>query len=150
MSEEKLGAYLEFYENLNPKKLPDINMMFDADAIFQDPFNLVRGHDAIERIFEKLLIDHPRTKFKIDECISKDKVTFITWSFMPNRDKKIVVEGSSRIEFNSTGKVIEHRDYWDTASELFVQIPILKYPVRWLLNRMQACHTDQIKKQNSV
>tara|TARA_B100000674_G_C37874616_1_gene931331 strand:- start:163 stop:627 length:465 start_codon:yes stop_codon:yes gene_type:complete len=147
MKNSNLETYCEFYERLGLESLGEIHSLFDSSAIFKDPFNFVQGHDAIEKIFKKLLSDYPKTSFKVKDKQQDGEVAFMTWSFMPNRDKDLTIEGASRVQFNSIGKIIEHRDYWDSASELFAKIPVLRTPFRLLLNKLQASRADQIQKQ---
>jgi hypothetical protein len=46
------------------------------------------------------------------------------------------VRGASHLRFDSHGKIIWHRDYWDTAEELYAKIPILGAVMRFLKRRL--------------
>lgn len=148
MSDAILARYCHFFESLDSKRLdplaPRIEELFDEAAEFRDPFNHVRGHGPIHRIFEHLLRDYPRTRFKVTESIPQGAVAYIRWTFSPDSEKTLSIEGVSRVLFGSDGKVLEHRDYWDSASELFARHPITGPPTRWLLRKAQACTEDQV------
>ena len=42
------------------------------------------------------------------------------------------IKGSSHLQLNQNGLVQSHRDYWDTAEELYEKIPMLGGLMRWL------------------
>jgi len=42
------------------------------------------------------------------------------------------IKGSSHLQLNQNGLVQSHRDYWDTAEELYEKIPVLGGLMRWL------------------
>jgi len=143
MTEALIARYCDFFENLQPTRLGEIDELFDAHAVFRDPFNHVRGHRAIRRIFEHLLQEYPRTRFSVMETLQQGPTTYIRWTFQPDHEQTLQIEGVSRVALNAQGLVQEHRDYWDSASELFAHLPLTAIPTRWLLRQGQACRADQ-------
>ena len=138
-----ITRYCHFFENLSPGRLEQIEELFAGNAVCRDPFNHVRGRDAIRRIFEHLLSEHPRTRFRVMESCPQGTGAYIRWTFTPDSEKALTIEGVSRVLFNTQGQAIEHRDYWDSASELFARLPVTAIPTRWLLRQAQACRADQ-------
>jgi len=55
-----LEAYCEFFAGLRPADLERLQAVFTEDARFRDPFNDVRGRDAIRAVFE-----HPPERWAI-------------------------------------------------------------------------------------
>ena len=143
MSQATLERYCEFFEQLTLQSLDQIEQLFEPNAVFRDPFNHVQGHAPIRRIFEHLLNEYPRTRFEVSEQVLSDSVAYIRWTFAPDPEKPLLIEGVSRVEFGANGKVQEHRDFWDSASELFAQLPVTGPPTRWLLRQAQACREDK-------
>ncbi len=143
MTDAFISRYCNFFENLHPGRLEQIDDLFTGDAVFRDPFNNVRGRDAIRRVFEHLLSEHPRTRFRVIEACPQGTGAYIRWTFCPDDEKPLSIEGVSRVLFNTQGQALEHRDYWDSASELFARLPVTGIPTRWLLRQAQACHADQ-------
>lgn len=43
-----------------------------------------------------------------------------------------VIRGVSHLRFGEDGKVIYHRDYWDTGEELYAKLPLIGGAVRFL------------------
>ena len=144
MNDHHLTRYCRFFETLQTDSLQVLPELFTAQAIFRDPFNHVQGHAAIRRIFEHLLADHPRCIFVVKETLQQDAIAYIRWDFSPDSDGDLTIDGVSRVVFETTGKVSEHRDYWDSASELFGRLPWIGPPTRWLLRQAQANRNDQI------
>jgi len=141
-----LDLYRDFFENLSVDNLDSIEMLFAPDAVFKDPFNCVRGHAAIRRIFEHLLREYPKTEFKIVESVEVNNIAYLQWYFRPDSTKSLEIEGVSRVQLSGSGEVLLHQDYWDSMSELYVKIPVVGSVANWLLRRSQACSEDQIVK----
>ena len=143
MTDAFISRYCLFFENLSAQRLAQIDQLFHADALFRDPFNRVHGRAAIRRIFEHLLQHHPRTRFRVIESCPNGLSAYLRWTFEPDREGELCSEGVSRGLFDESGQVREHRDYWDSASELFARLPLTGAPTRWLLRRAQAHPGDQ-------
>jgi hypothetical protein len=140
-----INRYCDFFEKLSPANLHEIQQIFDKEAVFRDPFNHVKGVAAIQRIFEHLLKEYPRTLFKVTEICPQGSTVYLQWTFSPDHQASLQIEGVSRVLFSEQGQALEHRDYWDSASELFSHLPLIGAPTRWLLRQAQACAADQCK-----
>ena len=46
-----LDPLIRFYDEFTPESVARFGEFYSADAYFKDPFNEVRGIDAIQRIF---------------------------------------------------------------------------------------------------
>ncbi len=58
-------ARLGFYENLAPADLARLGDLYAPNAYFRDPFNEVRGVEAIERIFADMFENLDDCRFRI-------------------------------------------------------------------------------------
>ena len=67
----------------------------------------------------------------------------LTWEFpcrlsLLGRSEALVMRGASHLKFNDSGKVTYHRDYWDTAEELYMKLPLLGLLMRAMRRKMAA------------
>lgn len=124
-----LQRVVDFYESIALTSLSRLEEIYASDAYFKDPFNEVRGLAAIERIFRQMFeqVDGPR--FVVTTQVLQGSDAFIEWDFlfrMKRRSKdEQCIRGSTRLRFDSSGRVDLHRDYWDAAEELYEKIPVL-------------------------
>lgn len=49
-----------------------------------------------------------------------------------------MVRGVSHLRFDAQGRVCSHRDYWDTAEELYARFALIGPVMRWLARRLSA------------
>lgn len=133
-----LDRYRSFFENLNPDNLSQINQLFAPQALFVDPFNEVRGHGKILRIFQHLLKNHPNTRFIVIESQQQERTAYLYWRFLPDKFKQFEITGCSRVIFDQNGLVLEHRDFWDTSSQLYARLPLTGWLFRRLLSLSRA------------
>jgi steroid delta-isomerase len=134
----ELARLVRFYENLSPQTVPGVRAIYAPDASFKDPFNEVRGHAAIVRIFEHMYVQVHQPRFRVVSRIGRGDEAFLTWEFS-FRMKRLVsapqcVRGASHIRFDADGLVSMHRDYWDAAEELYEKLPLLGGFMRLLKN----------------
>ena len=132
-----LDRLIDFYHQLTPASLARFAEFYSADAYFKDPFNEVRGVDAITRIFTHMFrqVDDPR--FVVSERIADANGVVLVWEFcfrvrLWGRGRTQVMRGVSHLRFAADGKVNYHRDYWDAAEELYMKLPAIGSLMRCL------------------
>ena len=134
----KLEALIEWYSTLTPATIPRLREIYHEQARFRDPFNDVKGHAAIEVIFRHMFATTEQPRFLIREVQMEGKVAWVSWIFdFRLYTRAASIEGVTRLEFASDGRVLDHRDYWD-ALDLFVVVPLFGTIVRFLRNRLHS------------
>ena len=131
--------YIDAFEALTPQTLPTLENCFSEHARFVDPFNDVRGRDAIRQVFEHMFRNCENPRFRVDECIGDEGLFYLGWKFefgTPGHRRR--VDGASRIRFADDGLVTEHRDYWDPAGQLYEGLPVLGALFRAMRRRLSA------------
>ena len=138
-----LDALIAFFQELTVDSVARFPEFYAEDAWFKDPFNEVSGLPAIQHIFSHMYrqVDEPR--FVIIERVADEHGAMLTWEFhcrlsLLGRSEALVMRGASHLKFNEAGKVSHHRDYWDTAEELYMKLPLLGPLMRALRRKMAA------------
>lgn len=141
MLRQALAELCEFFQTLTPATLNGIGRHYAEGATFKDPFNEVVGVAAIEAIFRAMFrqLDEPR--FVVRSTLMDGSRACIVWDlefrFKGARPADMQrIHGASWLEFDSLGKVVRHRDYWDAAEELYEKIPVLGTLMRFLRRRL--------------
>ena len=134
MTQEKMTY---FFENLTEETTIDhFRMIYDERVRFKDPFNSVKGINAVYNVFAHMYRNLDDPKFIIIEYIDKESIAYVKWKFLfsfKNESAQQMFEGVSRLETNEEGKVIEHIDYWDAAEHMYEKMPI----IGWLLRTIK-------------
>ena len=132
----ELARLVQFYETMNVASLPQLGAIYAPDATFKDPFNDVRGHAAILRIFEHMFVQVDQPRFRVTSQIGQGREAFLCWDFEFRMQRFPAVaqciRGASHLRFGADGLVLMHRDYWDAAEELYEKLPLLGTLMRWL------------------
>ncbi len=140
VSAEMLAAVarlVQLYEQLTPQHLDSLHLCYAAQAHFKDPFNDVRGVASIRQVFAHMFdtLDAPR--FAVTEQLVQGQQAFLAWEFhfrlrRWRAGQPQCIRGGSLLRFDAQGLVQEHRDYWDTAEELYEKLPVLGVLMRAL------------------
>jgi steroid Delta-isomerase len=131
---------IAYFEGITPERVAELRTLYAADAHFKDPFNEVRGIQAIEGIFAHMFVSLHEPRFVVTQAVEQGEHCFLTWDFV-FRFKRFdtttsqTVRGASHLIFNPEGKVTLHRDYWDAAEELYEKLPVVGGLMRWLKRR---------------
>ena len=134
-----VAALAAWYETLTPESLARVGEHYAANAWFKDPFNEASGLDAIRRVFTHMFDTLEEPRFAVHERVINDEGALLTWEFgFRLRGRQLRVRGASHLKFNGRGKVVYHRDYWDTGEELYAKLPLLGALMRWLQRRLSA------------
>ena len=138
-----LDRLIDFYHTLTPEKVGQLPELYSADAYFKDPFNEVRGVAAIQCIFTHMYRQVEAPRFVVSERVVDTHGALLIWEFRFRRDgggqdETQRIRGASHLKFDAAGKVCYHRDYWDAAEELYMQLPIIGRLMKWLQRRLSA------------
>lgn len=134
---------VEFYEELTGEHLQRLDAYYAADAFFKDPFNEVRGVTAIASIFEHMFASLQEPRFVVTQTLVQGDRAFLEWEFhfrlgLWRSEVEQCIRGASSVCFDCEGRVTHHRDYWDTAEELYEKLPLLGILMRWLRRAVSA------------
>ena len=138
-----LQPLIRFFETLSPQTLARIPEFYAAEARFKDPFNDVQGAAAIERIFSHMFMQVDAPRFVVGERVIDPQGAVLVWEFhfglrIWGRSRPHVIRGASHLKFGADGKVVLHRDYWDSGEELYMKLPVLGLLMRALRRRLAA------------
>lgn len=120
----------------------NIGDFYAAAASFKDPFNTVHSRDGIAEVFRHMFKTLETPVFIIREQLLDGDQAFITWDFRFRKGgKAYALHGGSHLRFNASGKVVRHRDYWDSAEELLHKLPLIGLPLR-ILRRLLSVRDE--------
>jgi limonene-1,2-epoxide hydrolase len=138
----ELDALCDFFERLDRGGLDRLGEHYATDAWFKDPFHEVRGIDRIRAILQHTFDVLPGARFRVTGRFPGEAgQAVILWEMdfvMPLTRKPTTIAGATHLEFDGTGRVTRHRDYWDAAEELYGRLPGLAWLMRALARRMAA------------
>ncbi len=132
---------IAFYEALAPGDIARLPEIYTADAYFRDPFNDTRGVAEIQRIFARMFDHLADCRFAIREKVVDQSAALLTWDFTFRMrgykpDTVQTIHGASHLKFDAEGRIVYHRDYWDTAEELYAKLPLIGPVMRYLKRRL--------------
>lgn len=131
------ATYRTYLETLTPQSLGRLEDYVTADVRFTDPFNDVRGADAMRRILSHMFENVGPVSFRVSHMASDGDTCLMRWTFSGNlRRQAWTFEGMSTIRFNADGLVSEHADYWDPATALYERLPIIGTMLAWIRRRL--------------
>jgi steroid delta-isomerase len=141
LAAQALPHLIEFFENLAPENLAQLEQIYHPEAYFKDPFNEVCGVVAIRHIFEHMFASLEAPRFIILSQVAQGDEAFLNWDFSFSRHgRPLRIHGASHLRFSAGGRVNHHRDYWDAAEELYAKLPLLGTLMRCLQHRLaSAC-----------
>lgn len=131
---------IDRFEGLSLNSVDHLINLYSADALFKDPFNEVRGHLAIKTIFTHMFQQVDQPQFVVLSEISNLNHACLIWEFrfhFKNEPQPQIIRGCSWLTINQN-LIIEHRDYWDAAEELYEKLPVLGSLMRFLKKKLRA------------
>ncbi len=134
------NKYADFFSKLNSKNTKDLKELISKKIVFSDPFQNIVGENNFIKIFDHMFVNFKNAEFKINDCCASEISGFIKWTFKGKTkgNKEIKLIGITELKFNSKGKVTEHIDYWDSSSQLLINIPIFGFFIKRLMALFRA------------
>ena len=137
--EAAFDKYRIFLEGLTVEKLHHFPEHVAPNVKFKDPFHDISGLYRMQGIFKKLFDKVKGIEFAIINHAITGKVVFFQWQLNGILyDRPWTVEGMTRITFNDEEKVTQHLEYWDAASQVYEQFPVIGPLLRFFRRRISG------------
>ncbi len=134
-----LDAYCDYLEGLTRKSVSNLTRHVAPDVHFKDPFNDVRGADAMRLIFDDMFEHVQDLSFRIHHRMEDGQAAVIVWTLAGRiMDRDWSVDGASVLKFDENGLLSEHVDHWDAAAGLYEKMPGVGWFVRRIRKRLEV------------
>ena len=125
-----IETYAVVLEGLTADNLSTLSNHVTSDVHFVDPFNDVTGVDHMIRVFSDMFAKVGPVRFSVSEAHGNSSTGMLAWQFEGElRGKPWTFEGTTVLRFSSDGRICEHIDCWDAASNFYERLPV----IGWLL-----------------
>jgi len=107
------------------------------DVHFRDPFNDLRGIEALRALLIHTLKQVKDPHFEIRDTAISGQTAYVKWE-MTGRVAVIgqwKVTGISELQFAEDGRLRTHLDYWDAATDFYARLPVLGAVIRFVAAR---------------
>ena len=125
---------------MQPASLDRIDRYYPEDCHFKGPFNQGHGLAQTRRLSAHLFASLREPRFQVRGTVVQGSDCFLSWDllfrFKRYSDAGQRVHGASHLKLAADGRIAYHRDYWDTAEELYEKLPLLGSLMRWLKRRV--------------
>ncbi|MDM5053490.1 nuclear transport factor 2 family protein [Aeromonas dhakensis] len=140
---ESLARFVALYQQLNRDELHRLPEVYANEVIFTDPAHRIEGLAALTDYFSTLYQRLAYCRFVITSQLQQGRQAWLGWTMTFSHPRlrggaPVTVEGATRLEFDETGKVCLHRDYFDLGAMLYEQLPLLGSVVRTIKGRLGA------------
>lgn len=134
---EQPERYRQFLETLSPETLCQLGDHVTADVRFKDPFNDVRGVEAMTAVFDHMFDAVQDVEFHVNRTLMQDEICMMSWTFNGVLSSgSWTFDGTSVIRFSQDGRVAEHIDHWDAARDFYERLPVIGRLLAWIRRRL--------------
>tara|TARA_Y100000589_G_scaffold19095_1_gene15908 strand:- start:581 stop:1012 length:432 start_codon:yes stop_codon:yes gene_type:complete len=106
---------------------------YQEDVLFIDPTQEKSGLDAYIEAQENLIKRCKDVYLETHAVAINQNIGFVEWTLcLKILNKEFIYPGTTRLIFGDSGKIKEHRDYFDFCGPTFSPVPILGNFIRWL------------------
>ena len=139
MSAAAADAYVAFWQALSADTLGGMDAVMAPDFRFADPFNDVRGLEAVRRQFAHTYRRLRDVEITVHDRAVSGPTLYLRWTFafrLRPGGRTWSLEGMSEVRFGPDGKALAHIDHWDAAGQVYEHLPILGPLIRLIRRRM--------------
>ena len=125
------------FERFSPGDLATLDAWYCEEASFKDPFNEVRGIDAIRSVYAHMFETLEQPRFTVTGTTGDERSCWLAWHFrFGPSGKEYLVRGATHVTWAGDGRIQAHRDYWDPAEEIYEKVPLLGTLMRFIKGRL--------------
>ena len=132
---DRLDAYVAFLERLTPERLDELDALVTPEVRFKDPFNDLRGAQAMKRALA-MAFEHGPPRFEVIDRARGEHAAYLLWRY--THGTGLALEGMSEIRQAPDGRIAEHIDHWDSGAQFYLRIPFLGWLVRLVRDRLKV------------
>ena len=117
--------------------------VYAEDAYLNDNLTVVHGARAIETYFAGTVALAESVSVRFLDVAAADIDYYVRWEMVIRSQgikggEPIRSFGVTQFRFNGDGKVILHRDFWDSSSGLFEHVPVLGWLIKKARHRVES------------
>lgn len=140
--QEGLANWAALFERLTPERIGEFADLCVPDVRFRDPFNDVRGIDALNRVFQDMFESCENPRFEILDIALGAQAGYLRWRFRFKlrrmRGQEWEIDGMSEIHLDAAGRVTAHLDHWDSGTQFYGRLPVLKRLIGLVRRRLSV------------
>lgn len=137
--QETFERYCALFETLSPDTLAEMESLVTPSVHFRDALHDVRGWPLARAVLLDLFQRCEQPRFQILDRHLVDGCALMRWRF----DARVArlgwfsIEGMSRLQFDSSGRISEQLNFWD-SSPFFLRLPVMGRLLRRIRSRLAA------------
>lgn len=129
--------YQRILQELDAGNLHTLDDILAPNVHFKDPFHDVTGIAAMKQAFLQLFRAADDVEFSVNEAAEQYNIVYFQWTLTARLSKMPwSVTGVTRVLINAQGRVIEHIEYWDAASQFYERFPVIGPLLRHIRKRI--------------
>ena len=137
----QVNAYARAFTALTSDNVERLYDLVADDVFFTDPFNVIHGKDGFRRIFDHMFETCTDPRFTVSDVAHSTTASYLRWQ-MTGKLKSwpyttLLFDGMSEVHVDQKGKISQHIDHWDSASQLMRHLPVIGMIIRPILKLFQ-------------
>lgn len=131
-----------FYASFDQTSLQALATIYHPQVEFMDPIHHVSGLAALQNYFQNIMQGVQACRFEFSQVSCTDDQLFLVWQMKfqhPNLAKGqwITVDGVSHCKIQDNC-VIYQRDYYDAGAMVYEHVPVLRYVLGKIKQRLNS------------
>jgi steroid Delta-isomerase len=140
MNRLNIEGFIQAARHLTPTSVGALADFYAEDCIFSDPFQTVKGRQAVEDVYRDMFKNLHQPGFHDIRIIAAptQEELMLQWRFefaFKAGGVRHSIMGSSLLEINPLGRIAQHTDYWD-ASRLMQSLPLIGPVIAWIRRKI--------------
>ena len=137
-----LDRFADLVAEMSPERIrAKAGGVYAAEAYFNDTLKELVGADAIEEYLAHSMEATESVRVAVDDISSANGDYYVRWTMdirFKNYNQGRIARsvGISHLRFDTEGKIILHKDFWDAAGGLYEYLPVLGGVMRWIKSRL--------------
>ena len=124
--QDAFDRYRRILQKLDPDTLDTLGAVVAPGVRFCDPFHDVTGPAAMKQVFSRLFTAADDIDFLITDSAVNDASVYFRWTLKARlRGKPWTIDGVTHATFDPQGRVTQHIEYWDAASQFYERFPFI-------------------------
>ncbi len=131
-----------YFGDMTPQSVTELtDHVYAEDAYLNDTLHDARGLPAIKAYFLRTIGNAKAVRVRIVDVTVSGPEVYTRWEMTIEADalaggRPVTSPGMTHFRLDRDGRVLLHKDYWDSAGGFFEHVPVLGWAIRKIRGRL--------------
>lgn len=140
--EKAIAGFCAVFERFTPERVREaVPRVYADDVYFYDTLKEIEGNEELAAYLARSAGACESCEVRLEDVARSGADLYLRWRMVIRfkrfaKGRPTATEGMSQLRVDRDGRIVLHRDFWDSTQGFFRHLPVLGWLIRKVLKRV--------------